>query len=130
MTKQQKKCPKCREKLLKNGLRNGKQRFRCSNPNCKFSFTSDKKTPQKQKDAFKYMYYFINTIQKMNRRHYEELPQRFKKIKTEKHDIQFTINDPSQIDKINSKSCIIIAEDNALHVIQLGEYKKLNNKKI
>ena len=64
----------------------------------------------------------------MHRRQYEELPKRFKKIKTEKHDIQFTINDPSQINKINSKSCIIIAEDNALHVIQIEDLIKSNNK--
>ena len=128
MTKQFKTCPKCGRKLLKNGIRNEAQRFRCSNPSCNFSVTSTKKTPQKQKDAFKYMYYFINTIQKLHRKHYEELPKIFKKIKTEKQDIRFTINDPSQIDKINSKSCIIIAEDNALHVIQIEDLIKSNNK--
>lgn len=130
MNKNSKLCPRCKHKLVKNGIRNGRQRLRCSNPNCNYSSTQDKKTPQKQKEAFGYMYCVINRIQKTLCQTYSELPKGFNKIKLQKRDIKFTINDPSQADKINNKSCVIIAEDNTLHIIQFDKCKSFCGKEI
>ncbi len=117
-------CPKCKKKLVKNGIRKGKQRFRCSNPKCNYSLTVNKKTPQKQKDAFEYLYNIISKIQQRSLKTYQELPDIFHKIKLQKRDIKLTINDTSKISKIDKQSCIVIAEENAIHIIQLCKYKK------
>lgn len=74
------------------------------------------------------MYCLISRLQKNIHKTYFELPKVFKKIKLQKSDIKLTINDTSKISKINKNNCIVIAEENALHIIQLEKYKKLNNK--
>ena len=51
-----KACPKCKEKLYRNGTRNGKQRWRCSNNECKYTFTENVQISAPKNNAVGFLY--------------------------------------------------------------------------
>lgn len=123
-----KKCPKCGQKLYRNGQRNGKQRWRCKSKFCKYNFTENLNTPNIKKNAVTFFYDFMKNISKykakLDNSIIENTIRKTEYSYQDQNDYKISIEDVSTNLTIKANSFIVEMNEDELKLLSLRYYDK------
>ena len=116
-------CKRCGSKMLKNGIRNNKQRWRCSNTKCKYSYTEKKYISKTKQQAINFLHNFIRMMDKKIGSKILQTNENLAQTSISKDQVTEIIVRDMDFEEgsieIPSTSYIIYCEDNKINLLNL-----------
>jgi transposase-like protein len=121
-------CKRCGSKMLKNGIRNDGQRWRCSNKNCKYTYAEKKYFSKTKQQAINFLHSFIRMIDKKTGKEILQTIENIVQTRISKSQAtEIIVRDMDFKEgsiEIPSTSYIIYCEDNKINLLNLRHQDK------
>jgi ribosomal protein L37AE/L43A len=121
-------CKRCGSKMLKNGIRNDGQRWRCSNKNCKYTYAEKKYISKTKQQAINFLHNFIRMMDKKIGSKILQTNENLAQTSISKDQVtEIIVRDMDFKEgsiEIPSTSYIIYCKDNKIHLLNLRHQDK------